>query len=306
MEFALQASGSYDTVLAAAHWAEERRLACFAVPDHYLTSVSEEGVGGPAYDAFVLLSGLARETETIRLSVLVSPITFRHPAVLAKAGFTLDEMSSGRFSLGIGTGWLDLEHEIFGIPYPPVAERFEMMEEALAYVRAAASGAGFQGRRYSIQARDLNPKPSDGFELVVGGTGPRKTPGMAGRYADEFNVYPGPLDNMRARIDLALATAADTGRDPDALLLSSAGAVLVGTDETDYRDRLAAFAEHAGTPIDELEAHFEARNTPRGSAEQVREQLAAMESIGVTRFYVQTMWSDDLARTGETFDLIGG
>ena len=129
---------------------------------------------------------------------------------------------------------------------------------------------------------------------------------MAGRYADEFNVYPGSLDNMRARIDLALATAADSGRDPDALLLSSAGAVLVGTDEADYRDRLAAFAEQAGTSVDELEAHFEARNTPRGTAEQVREQLAAMESIGVTRFYVQTMWSDNLARTGETFDLIGG
>lgn len=306
MEFALQASGPYDTLLAAARWAEDRGLACFAVPDHYLASTNEDGTAGPAFDAFVLLAGLARETETIRLSVLVSPITFRHPAVLAKSGFTLDAISGGRFTLGIGTGWLELEHEIFGIRFPSVSERFELMEEALAYVRATASGAGFQGRHFSLQARDLNPKPSPGFEIVVGGTGARKTPDLAGRYADEFNVYPGPLDDMEARIDLARSTAATAGRDPEGLLISSAGAVLVGHDEADYRDRLAALAEDTGTPIDELEAQFEHRNTPRGSAEQIRDRLAAMESIGVTRFYVQTMWSDDLSRTGETLELIGG
>jgi len=306
MEFALQASGSYDTLLAAARWAEDRGLACFAIPDHYIVALDEEGIPTPAYDAFVLMAGLARDTSTIRLSILVSPITFRHPAVYAKSGFTLDAISDGRFTLGIGTGWLDIEHEVFGIPYPPMSERYEMMGEALAYIRAVASGEGFEGDHYTLQARDLNPKPSDAFQLVVGGRGPIKTPTLAGRYADEFNVYPGPRDEFKARIDLARSEATAAGRDPDALLISSAGNILAGRDRADYEDRLGAFASEVGATPEEVEARFEDRRTPRGSAEQVREQLAEMEEIGVTRFYVQTMWSDDLDRTGETFDLIGG
>jgi alkanesulfonate monooxygenase SsuD/methylene tetrahydromethanopterin reductase-like flavin-dependent oxidoreductase (luciferase family) len=306
MEFALQASGSFDTVRAAAGWSEDRGLACFAIPDHYLFSMTEDHIDNPAHDAFVLLAGLARETSTIRLSVLVSPITFRHPAVLAKSGFTLDGISGGRFGLGIGTGWHDLEHEIFGIPYPPMAERYEMMEEALAYIRAMAAGRAFEGNHYTLQARELHPRPSDGFALVVGGRGPVKTPTLAGRYADEYNMYPDAPEGMRDRIDLARREAAAAGRDPDALLISSAGSVLVGADEADYRERLGQLAAEDGVAVDDLEARFAARNTPRGTSEQVREQLAGMAGLGVTRFYVQTMWPADLERTAETFDLIGG
>jgi alkanesulfonate monooxygenase SsuD/methylene tetrahydromethanopterin reductase-like flavin-dependent oxidoreductase (luciferase family) len=306
MEFALQASGSYDTLLAAATWAEERKLACFALPDHYLASISMEGASAPAYDALIQLAALARDTKDIRLAVLVSPVTFRHPAVLAKNGFTLDEISGGRFTLGIGTGWLDLEHELYGIPYPDMAERFELMEEALAYVRAAATGAGFEGKHYSLQEADLSPRPSSGFGLVVGGRGAIKTPTLAGRYADEFNVYPDTPEGTKARIDLARNEAAAAGRDPDALLLTSAGAVLVGRDEADYRDRLAELADESGQSPEDLEAHFAKRNTPRGTSEQIREQLADMEALGIARFYVQTMWADDPERTAETFDLIGG
>ncbi len=306
MEFALQASGSFDTLLAAARWAEDRGLACLAVPDHYVFSMTEEGIANPAHDAFVLLSALAGETTAIRLSVLVSPITFRHPAVLAKSGFTLDGISGGRFSLGIGTGWHELEHEVFGIPYPPMSERYEMMEEALAYIRAMAAGEAFEGNHYALQARDLHPRPSDRFGLVVGGRGAVKTPTLAGRYADEYNAYPDSPEGLRGRIGLARRQAAAAGRDPDALMISSAGAVLVGTDEADYRDRLGQLAAEDGMTVEDLEAHFAHRNTPRGTAEQLREQLAGMASVGVTRFYVQTMWPTDLDRTAETFDLLGG
>ncbi|MCJ7725304.1 MAG: LLM class flavin-dependent oxidoreductase [Acidimicrobiia bacterium] len=306
MEFALQASGSYDTLLAAARWSEERGLACFAIPDHYVMAMAEEGIPTPAYDAFVLLAGLARDTSTIRMSVLVSPVTFRHPAVLSKSGFTMDAISGGRFTLGIGTGWHDMEHEIFGFDYPPMAERYEMMEEALAYVRAMAAGDAFDGDRYRLQARELNPRPSAGFGIVVGGRGAVKTPTLAGRYADEFNAYPGPPDEFSARISLARTAAVAAGRDPETLMISSAGTVLVGSDEADYRDRLAELAAEDGISVDDLEAHFEKRQTPRGTSEQVREQLAAMESLGVSRFYLQTMWPNDLVRTGDTLDLMGG
>ena len=306
MELALQASGSYETMLAAARWAEQRGLACFAIPDHYVLSLTEDGVSKPAHDAFALLAGLARETSSIRLSVMVSPITFRHPAVLAKSAFTIDAMSGGRFTLGIGTGWLDLEHEIFGFRSPPMAERYRMMEEALAYVRAMAAGEAFDGDHYSLQARDLNPGPSDGFEIVVGGRGPQKTPTLAGRYADEYNAYPAPPEEFRARVSLARDEAAAAGAADHEGIGVAAGSVLVGRDEADYHRRLAALAAERGRAPGELEADFEARSTPRGSAESVREQLKGLESLGVQRFYVQTMWSDDLELTAEVFDLLGG
>jgi alkanesulfonate monooxygenase SsuD/methylene tetrahydromethanopterin reductase-like flavin-dependent oxidoreductase (luciferase family) len=305
MEFAQQASGSYDTLLAAARWSEERGLACFALPDHYLRSTSEEGVSLAAYDALAILGGLARETRTIRLSVLVSPITFRHPAVLAKNAATIDEMSGGRFSLGVGTGWLDLEHEVFGLPYPPMPERYRMMEEALAYLRAMEKGESFHGDHYTLQARDLNPLPSDGFEIVIGGRGATRTPTLAGRYADEYNAYPAPTAEMERRIALARSEAAAAGRDPDALLVSTAGASLVGTDEADYRRRLEELAAEDGVDPERVEARFEKMGAPHGGADRVRADLARMESIGVTRFYLQNRWVDDLERTAEVFELLG-
>ncbi len=306
MQLALMASGSYETLLAAARWSEERGLAAFGIPDHYVFSLDESGVPNPAHDAFALLAGLARETTTIRLAVTISPITFRHPAVLGKAAFTIDTMSNGRFGLGIGTGWLDLEHEIFGLPYPPMGERYEMMEEALAYVRAMAAGEAFEGRHYTLRAADLNPKPTEGFRLLVGGKGPMKTPTLAGRYADEYNAYPAPIDEFRARVAIARRAAAEAGRDPDALVISSAGAVLVGSDEADYRERLAAAAAEAGVTTDQLEAHFDARSTPRGPIDRVREQLAELEEAGMSLFYFQTPWADDLDRTAKVLDLLEG
>jgi alkanesulfonate monooxygenase SsuD/methylene tetrahydromethanopterin reductase-like flavin-dependent oxidoreductase (luciferase family) len=306
MDFALQASGDYATVLAAARWAEDRGLAAFALPDHYLTSMGESGLGEPAYDNLALLAALARDTASIRLAVLVSPITFRHPVVLAKTGFTIDALSGGRFSLGIGTGWMELEHEVFGLDFPSTAERFERMEEALAFVRAMMDGNGFEGRHYRLAHHRYSPVPSPGFGLVVGGVGARRTPELAGRYADEYNVYPAPADEMRQRIDRARRAAADAGRDPDALLISSSGAVLVGRDEDDYRARFAALAAESGVSVEQLEAHFAYRKTPRGPAEAVRRRIAEMAEVGVSRFYVQTIWSGGIDRTEETFSLIGG
>lgn len=290
-----------------ARWAEERGLAAFALPDHYLQSTRGDRAAEPVYDSFPLLAGLARETDGIRLSMLVSPVTFRHPAVLAKNAVTIDAMSGGRFSLGIGTGWLETEHEVFGIPFPPRRERFDRLEESLAYLRASFSpdAPGFEGRYYQLAPQLVSPQPSPTFHLVVGGMGPRRTPELAGRYADEFNVYPAPPDEMAARIALARTAAEEAGRDPDRLLISSSGALLVGSDEADYQERLRALAAGVGATVDELEEHFKPRNTPRGTADQVREQLASMESVGVERFYVQALYGPEIAPIEETLSLIG-
>jgi alkanesulfonate monooxygenase SsuD/methylene tetrahydromethanopterin reductase-like flavin-dependent oxidoreductase (luciferase family) len=294
MDFALQASGNYDDVLEAALFAEKRGLASFALPDHYLLALDEEAAGTtPAPDAFAQLAGLARDTTSIELSVLVSPITFRHPAVLAKSAITIDRMSGGRFTLGIGAGWLDREHEVFGFPYPSRAERFEMLEEALAYVSAAVSDepVGFQGKHYQLEAFPLAPQPVGTLRLLVGGTGPHKTPYLAGTYADEFNIYPGP--DLETRIERARVAAVAAGRDPDALLLSSAGLVLAASTGAELERALDARAAEAGMTREELDAYHAHRNTPVGTYDEIRVQFATMEDAGITRFYFQGGLSEE-------------
>lgn len=288
MDFALQASGTYEDVLAAARFAEQRGLAAFALPDHYLLAMDEEKARTtPAPDAFAHMAGLARETSSIELVVLVSPITFRHPAVLAKTAVTIDRMSGGRFSLGLGTGWMDREHEVFGFDYPPRSERFAMLEEALGYVSAALADEpiGFDGEYYRLEAFPLSPRPVGRVKLVVGGTGPHKTPYLAGTYADEFNVYPG--DDLQARIDRSRAAAEQAGRDPEALLLSSAGLVVAAATEQGVEEALDRRAIEAGMTRDELSEHFAKRHTPVGTYAELSNQFNDMSQLGITRFYIQ-------------------
>jgi len=288
MDFALQASGRYDDVLEAARFAEHRGLASFALPDHYLLALDEEQARStPAPDAFAQLAGLARETSSIELCVLVSPITFRHPAVLAKSAVTIDRMSGGRFSLGLGTGWMDREHEVFGFPYPPVAERFEILEEALAYVSAALAEepVGFKGDHFQLEPFPLAPRPVGTVKIVVGGTGAHKTPYLAGTYADEYNIYPGP--NLEERIERARAAAEEANRDPNALLLSSAGFILAAATQEGVEDALDRRAADAGMSRQELDEYHTHRNTPVGTHDEIREQFAVMEGLGITRFYFQ-------------------
>jgi alkanesulfonate monooxygenase SsuD/methylene tetrahydromethanopterin reductase-like flavin-dependent oxidoreductase (luciferase family) len=288
VEFALQTSGTYDDVLTAARFSEERGLPAIALPDHYLMALDDEAAKtAPAPDALTHLAGLARDTTGIGLVVLVSPITFRHPAVLAKTAITIDRMSGGRFTLGLGTGWMDREHEVFGLPYPPTGERFAMLEEALAYVGAAlaAEPRGFSGEHFTLEAFPLAPRPIGKVSLLVGGTGPVRTPYLAGTYADEFNVFPGP--DLALRIERALDAASSAGRDPDTLLLSSIGQVVGAGTEAALERRLDALATEAGMTRSAFDERLVRRGTPVGTYERLREWFAATAELGITRFYLQ-------------------
>jgi len=301
MRFALQVSGDYDHVREAAQYAERAGLAALALPDHYLMALNEEEAKTtPANDAFVQLGGLATATATLELVVLVSPITFRHPAVLLKMGITLDQMSSGRFSLGLGTGWMDREHEVFGFDYPETGERFARLEEALAYVSAgiASDHPGFAGDRYTLRPFPIAPQASPGFRLVVGGTGPHTTPRLAGTYAHEFNVYPGP--GLEKRIARARNAARDAGRDPDELLISSAGQVHGADTATDLDEILDELAAEAGMTRADLDEAHARRNSPVGTWDQLAERFAVWEKVGVERFYLQRGWDPE-----ETPQLLG-
>lgn len=284
MRYALQTGGgSYAEILEWARFAEDQGLTGFGIPDHYLRGAEE----GPALDALVVLGGLARDTENLELVVLVSPITWRHPAVLAKSYATLQDMSGGRFTLGVGTGWLEREHELFGLPFPERGVRFDMMEEALGYLRAAFGDPpeSFSGEHYSFEAFDMNPRPP--LRMVVGGTGTKRTPTLAGTYADELNAYPAPEADFRAKVEVARAAASEVGRDPDALLISSSGVLVAGDTEEEYRSRLEQFAAMVNSSVEDVEESLRVRNSPRGTWDDVREILAGMERAGMQRFWIQ-------------------
>ncbi len=304
MEYALQVAGTYDHLLSAASFASERKLVALALPDHYLLALDEEKAKTtPAPDAFIQFGGLSRETSDLDLVMLVSPITFRHPAVIAKMAVTLDRMSGGRFTLGVGTGWMDREHEVFGFEYPTTSERFDRLEEALAYIAAAfdPQHPGFQGEHYRLEAFPLSPAPIGKLPLLVGGTGRNKTPRLAGMFADEFNIYPG--SDMKERIQLFRDTAVETGRDPDAIRLSSSGQVIAAATESEFEERMAEDAAEAGISREELDVHYDKRQTPRGTYEQVNEQLAGFEKLGVSRFYFQGVFTQ--TDTGKLLDGLG-
>jgi len=304
MEYALQVAGPYKRLLDAAAFASERGLVALALPDHYLLALEEDKAGTtPAPDAFIQLGGLARETSDLDLVMLVSPITFRHPAVLVKMAVTLAGMSGGRFTLGIGTGWMDREHEVFGFEYPDMAERFARLEEALAYVTAAFDPdfPGYQGKRYRLEAFPIAPQPEQKVPLLVGGTGAHKTPRLAGMFADEFNVYPG--GNVAQRIDRFRAAATAAGRDPDAIRLSSSGQVVAADTEAEFEELMNADAAEAGLTREELDARYDKRQTPRGTYDQVNEQLEAYGRLGISRFYFQGAFSP--TDTGKLLDGLG-
>lgn len=304
MEHALQVAGTYAHLLEAAAFASQRGLVALALPDHYLLALDEEKAKTtPASDAFVQFGGLARETDGLDLVMLVSPITFRHPAVLAKMAVTLSNMSEGRFTLGVGTGWMDREHEVFGFDYPNISERFEMLGEALAYLTAAFDPEfpGYQGERFQLEAFPLAPVPDNKIPLLVGGTGRYRTPRLAGTYADEFNIYPGP--DMAERIQRFRRAAVAAGRDPDAIRLSSSGQVVAAATQKEFEELMNADAAETGLSREELEAHYEKRQTPRGTYDQVNDQLEGFHKLGITRFYFQGVFSP--SDTGKLLDGLG-
>ena len=292
MQFGLmtepQLGMTYEEVLAAAKFAEEAGLDSFARSDHYLFP----GTDAPhATDALATLAGLARETNRIDLCVLVAPITFRHPAVLAKMAATIDEMSGGRLVFGVGTGWMEEEHEAFGLDFPDLNERFERLEEALAYLWHAfgRKDGAFQGKHYRLADVDVRPRPTGKIPLIVGGSGEKRTPRLAGTYADEFNFGFRPIDAVKLRIDRAREAATKAGRDPDDIRISIMTGVAGGMDEDGLKRMLSRMAEAdpRGRSADELEKAYRDRGAPIGTAGELRELFAPYEEAGVDRIHVQ-------------------
>lgn len=293
--------GTYDELADLARWTEARSWVSFARSDHFHL---DRNPRRDATDAFATLAGLARDTSTVRLCVLVSPVTFRHPAVIAKNGATIDQMSGGRLDLGIGTGWQDFEHEVLGLPFPPWSERFEMLTEALGYVRAAFEGGTFEGGHYSLSA-DVLPRPT-GTRIVVGGSGKRRTPELAGTWADEYNHFVGTAEVIAPKIAVVREAAERAGRDPSAIEVTVMGGVVAGRDRAEADEKVAEIARSRDMAPEDLRTRWTENGVPHGTPDQVQSTLASLEDVGVDRFYLQ--WLDLADREGleVTADAVGG
>jgi alkanesulfonate monooxygenase SsuD/methylene tetrahydromethanopterin reductase-like flavin-dependent oxidoreductase (luciferase family) len=277
-----QTGGTYDQILRAARLAESEGLHSFARSDHLAWSTASPA---DATDAFATVAGLARETETVRLCVLVTPITFRHPAIIAKNAATIDQMSGARLDLGVGTGWNEYEHEALGIPFPPSSERWSRLEDAIGYLLAAfGDGHGrHSGPHYDLDL-DVRPKPG-GIRLVVGGTGKLRTPTLAGSLADEYNIFVCPPEVARARISVMRDAAGS--RKVEATMM---GPVTVAASETELSEKTEKAASRRGISSEEMVSRWDDKGVLYGTPGQLRERIAALEDVGVERIYLQ--WFD--------------
>ena len=281
-----QAGGSYDRLLELARWSEAKGLAAFARADHYLMG----GTSAPTTDALVSFGGVARETTRIELVTLVSPITFRNPAVMAKSATTLDEMSGGRFTLGVGTGWMESEHEAFGLDLPPLKERFDRLEESLAVITAIYAGGGaFEGKYYALDIDEVHPKASSDLKIVVGGSGMRKTPRLAGTYANEYNMFVTDQPTLSERLDVMASAATGAGRNPEDIRISFAGPAFIYEDEAAHQVALTERGAKRDLSADDYAAFLDARSVPHGTPENAGAAIERMASWGVDRYYVQDL-----------------
>ncbi|MCX5072873.1 LLM class F420-dependent oxidoreductase [Streptomyces sp. NBC_00513] len=283
-----QQGASYDTLLTAAKATEDLGFDAFFRSDHYLRMGSADGLPGPT-DAWITLAGLARETSRIRLGTLMTAGTFRLPGVLAIQVAQVDQMSGGRVELGLGAGWFEDEHKAYGIPFP--AERMARLEEQLAIVTglwATAPGATFdyRGTHYQVENSPALPKPAQAkVPVLIGGHGAKRTPRLAARYADEFNMPFASIADSERQFGRVRAAAEEAGRKPGELVYSNALVVCVGRDDAEVARRAAAI----GREVDELKA-----NGLAGSPAEVVEKIGAYGAIGASRIYLQLLDLDDL------------
>ncbi|MFJ2946102.1 LLM class F420-dependent oxidoreductase [Streptomyces sp. NPDC087226] len=283
-----QQGATYDTLLTVAKATESLGFDAFFRSDHYLAMGDSTGLPGPT-DAWITLAGLARETSRIRLGTLMTAATFRLPGVLAIQVAQVDQMSGGRVELGLGAGWFEEEHRAYGIPFPK--EKFARLEEQLEIVTGLwATGTGqtfdHHGTHYDLTRSPALPKPAQPkVPVLIGGHGATRTPRLAARYADEFNMPFASVEDTARQFGRVRDAAKEAGRDPGDLVYSNALVACVGKDDQEVARRAAAIGREA----DELRT-----NGLAGSPAEVVDKIGRYAETGSTRFYLQILDLHDL------------
>jgi F420-dependent oxidoreductase-like protein len=279
-----QQGATYDDQLRIARHTEELGFDAFFRSDHYLSIGEGDGLPGPT-DSWVTLGALAVQTSRIKLGTLVTSATFRYPGVLAISAAQVDQMSDGRVELGLGAGWFEAEHKAYGIPFPPVKERFDRLEEQLAIITGlwttpVGERFTFHGEHYDVEDSPALPKPvqSPGPPVIIGGVGAKRTPALAARYAHEFNVPFASVEQTAQMYERVTEACRKAGRD-QLPVFSAAQTIACGRTEAEARKRAEAIGQ-----------------TPPlyGTPAQVVDQIGRFVQAGATRLFLQVLDMRDL------------
>jgi F420-dependent oxidoreductase-like protein len=236
---------TYAQILALARTTEEAGFDAFFRSDHYL-GIDPDDTGYRPTDSWTTLAGLAVQTERVRLGTLMTASTYRRPGPLAITVATVDAMSGGRAELGIGAAWYEREHRFFGIPFPPLGERFDRLAEQLDIITglwqtAPGERFSYHGKHYQLEECASIPRPAARPRIIIGGAGPRRTPELAARFADEFNS--GMSDGLAERFANFRRICEQSGRDPAGVRLSTTLPVCCGQTRREADRRAAALGE---------------------------------------------------------------
>jgi F420-dependent oxidoreductase-like protein len=294
---------SWDDWLALAHACEENGVEALYRSDHYLSTAGAGDLG--SLDAWTQIAALGARTEHVRLGTLVSPATFRHPAVLAKAVVTADHASSGRVELGMGAGWLEDEHRAYGIDFPDRRTRLERLAEQIEIVHRLLTEprTTFEGRHYRLEDCECLPQPLQRPRppLIVGGSAGRGTLDPAVRFADEYNTIFASVDEVRERRRKLDAACERAGRDPATIRFSLMTGFAVGADRAEARERMRRRLARSRSDEDPDDALERKRDCVIGTVDEAVEKLRAYEDAGLDGVMLQHLDHTDL----EAVALIG-
>ena len=281
---------TWEEWVALASACEEHGIEALFRSDHYLSSFDESR---SALDAWTTIGGLAARTTKLELGTLVSPVTFRHPAVLARAAATADEIASGRVTLGIGAGWMEREHAAYGFEFGTARERVARLGEQLEIIHRLLreDRVDHRGDRYVLQDAPGLHRPE--LPLLIGGSAKPGTTGPAVRFADEYNTLFGTLTEVRERKKALDEACERAGRDPATLRYSLMAPCVLGRDQREVHESARRIGARFGRDSKEVLERYAERG-PVGTPEQAIERLKEIEALGYERVMLQHLEHRDL------------
>jgi len=288
----------FEHMAAMATAADDGGFSSLWVMDHFYQLPGLGGADDKMLEGYTLLGALAARTKKVTLGTLVTGVTYRNPALLAKEVTTLDIISAGRAVLGIGAAWYDVEHEGLGVDYPPVGERMDRLEEAVQICRLmfTEDRPTFEGRYYRIKEARNIPRPvqAGGPPIMIGGSGPKRTLRAVARYADMCNLFGGP-DTLRKNIEILHNHCADAGRDPSEVKVTRLGSLFLARSADEAEELRQGVAGAMGEEWAREAATF-------GDTDSVAEQVRALVDAGAQELIFNLPLAndaDDVTAAGE-------
>ena len=277
-----QQHATFDEYLAIWRLAEDVGLDWASVFDHFLPIQSDPT--GPCFEGFTLLSAMAAHTERLRCGIIVTGVTYRNPAVLANMAATIDHVSGGRLEMGLGAAWYEDEHNQYGIPFPRIGERMDMLDDACRIVKAlwTEETATVAGKHFSVTGARCEPKPVQSpLPLWIGGSGEKRTLRIVAERATGWNTFHGDVAEYQHKLDVLAGHCADVGRDPAEIRKQVVLRAILDDTEAAALDRARERADRAGVPVEQL-----IDGMVVGTPEQCAARLEDHRRLGVADFLV--------------------